>query len=83
MDYKDYKNWAKEYRQQVEILDRKLNGRKGKKKFPTAEERIVFENTTRILYEMRLDCIRTLAVLEQKAQQIKEAEMYAESRVIA
>ena len=44
---------------------------------------MVFENTTRILYEMRLDCIRTLAVLEQKAQQIKEGEMYAESRVIA
>lgn len=81
MDYTDYKNWAEEYRNQVEILDRKLSGRKGRKNFPTAEERYIFENTTRILYEMRLDCIRTLAVLEQKAQQIKEAELYAKSVV--
>ena len=81
MDYTDYKNWANEYRQQVEVLDRKLNGRKDKKKFPTAEERMVFENTTRILYEMRLDCIRTLAILEKKAKQIREEETYAESVV--
>lgn len=81
MNYTDYKNWANEYRQQVEILEKKLGERKNRRRFPTAEERMVFENTTRILREMRSDCIRTLAVLEQRAQQIKEAEMYGESIV--
>ena len=81
MDYTDYKNWANEYRQQVEVLETKLSSRSGKKKFPTAEDRRIFENTTRILEEMRKDCIRTLAILEQKAKEIKEAEQYAESIV--
>lgn len=81
MNYTDYKNWAEEYRQQVDVLDRKLSERSGRRMFPTAEERRIFENSTRILYEMRLDCIRTLAILEKKAKQIREEETYAESVV--
>ena len=81
MNYTDYKNWANEYREQVEVLEMKLEERKNRKRFSTAEERMVFENTTRIFREMRRDCIRALAVLEQRAEQIKEAEMYGESIV--
>ena len=81
MTYIDYMNWAKEYRDQVEVIERKLEKRKGKQHFPTPDDRRVFESTTRVLYEMRLDCIRAAATLESKAQEIKEAEQYAEDSI--
>lgn len=81
MTYTDYMNWAKEYRDQVEVLERKLEKRKGKQHFKTPDDRRVFESTTRILYEMRLDCIKTAAVLEKKAFSIREDEQYAEDSI--
>lgn len=76
MNYTDYENWADEYRQQVEILNRKLEGRHRSRRFATAEDRQIFEHSTRILEDMRRDCVRTLAILDQKAREIKEAEQY-------
>lgn len=81
MNYIDYRNWADEYRQQVEVLNRKLKGRYRKRKFSTAEDRQLFENSTRILEEMRRDCIAALVILEQRASAIKEEEQYAENVV--
>lgn len=82
MNYIDYENWAEEYRQQVEVLDRKLKGRhRRNRRFATAEQRTQYENTTRIFEEMRRDCASAFAILKQRAEEIKEEEQRAESIV--
>ena len=73
MNYWDYVNWANEYKQQVEVLDKKLQNRKNVKSFPTAQDRLQFENATRILYSMKLDCMKTAAILDQKAESLRAA----------
>ena len=75
MNYIDYENWAAEYKEQVEILNRMLEGRSQRKVFASCDERKDFERATRLLYGMRNDCIRTQAILEQKAKAIKETEL--------
>lgn len=79
MTYIDYINWAREYKEQIEVIDRKLEKRRGKHRFESPEDRRAFESTTRILYEMRSDCIKAAAALENKAFTIREEEQYAEN----
>ncbi len=79
MNYIDYINWANEYEDQVKILEKKLEKRKLKKFFETTEEKKIFESSTRILYEMKLDCIKTAALLRNRAEKIREEEIYAEN----
>ena len=79
MNYIDYENWAEEYRQQVEILDRKLFGRYKRQFFPSPEARTVYENTTRILEEMRRECVKTYITLRKRARKIKEDEQYGKN----
>lgn len=81
MNYKDYFNWAQEYRSQAEILDRKLNERKKPRYFETSEQKKAFESSTRILYEMKLECLKTMLILEKKAEEIRESESRAENIV--
>lgn len=76
MNYQDYINWAEEYREQADILERKLAEKKEPRRFATALERSEFESSVRILYGMKLDCIKTMAILEEKARTIKEREMF-------
>lgn len=83
MDYKDYFDWANEYRQQADILSKKLAERRKTKKFPTAEQRKAFENATKILYEMHKECVNTMVILEEKARDIKERENYAKRNTIS
>ncbi len=82
MNYIDYAEWAEEYREQVEILEKKLKGRRRRnRKFPTPEERQMYENTTKILEDMKRDCLYALTILEQRATEIKEEEKNAENTV--
>lgn len=82
MNYTDYAEWAEEYREQVEVLEKKLKGRRRRnRKFATAEERQIYENTTKILEDMKRDCLYALAILEQRAIDIKEEETNAENTV--
>lgn len=81
MDYKDYFDWAQEYRSQAEILSRKLEERKAPQYFETSEQKKSFESATRMLYEMKLECIKTMNILERKAVEIKECEEHAENIV--
>lgn len=83
MTYKDYFDWANEYRQQADILSKKLAERRKTKKFPTAEQRKAFENATKILYEMHKECVNTMVILEEKARDIKERENYAKRNTIS
>ena len=75
MNYKDYIKWAEEYREQADILDRKLAEKKEPRRFATAMERSEFESSVRILYGMKLDCLKTMAILEDRARSIKEREL--------
>ena len=82
MNSADYIEWANEYRQQVEVLEAKLKGRRRRnRKFPTAEDRQLYENTTKILEDMRKDCLYALGILEQRAEEIKEEEENAKNTV--
>ncbi len=76
MNYKDYFDWAQEYRTQAEILNKKLEDRKKSKKIMTPEQTKEFDSATRMLYEMRLECTKTMVILENKAKEIKEREDY-------
>ena len=83
MDYKDYLNWANEYRQQADILSKKLAERRKIKKFATSEQRKAFESATKILYEMHKECTNTMVILEGKAREIREREEYAKRNTVA
>lgn len=72
MTYKDYFDWANEYREQGEVLERLLNNRKSGRRKLTAEQQVAFDSESRTMYLMKLDCERTAAVLEQKARVIRE-----------
>lgn len=72
MDYKDYFNWADEYRKQEQILDDMLKKRKNKCKGLTYEQQKAFDYTTRMIYGMKLDCANTASILGYKAKVIKE-----------
>lgn len=72
MDYNDYYDWAQEYRQQELVLEKKLKNRRGKNSNLTLDQQIIFDNTTKQLYAMKLECRNTALILENKAQRIKE-----------
>ncbi len=74
MTYKDYKRWAREYKVQADVLGEKIEKRRAKRFFDSAEEREDNENAVQMLYEMRRDCLCTYKLLMTKADQIKEAE---------
>lgn len=72
MTYKDYFNWAEEYKQQAGILEKRLERRKAERKNISAAQLAAFENDCAMLYKMKLECQHTGAILEQKAVAIKE-----------
>lgn len=74
MTYEDYISWANEYREQVKVVEKKLEEHRGKKRFATARERQRTESAIRLLYEMRKDCLETALYLEHIAKKIKEKE---------
>lgn len=72
MTYTDYFDWAKEYKEQGEVLENMLSRRRDSRSKLTADQQIAFDSASRMIYLMKLDCEKTAAVLEQKANVIKE-----------
>lgn len=75
MTYEDYISWANDYREQVAIIEKKLEKYKKKKRFATPKERTCFESDRRILNEMRRECLETALHLEHIAERIRKTEM--------
>ncbi len=74
MTYIDYINWAQEYREQAELIDKKLAERIKRRTFTTPEERSEYERGTQMLYDMRRECRFTCDLLARRAESIREAE---------
>lgn len=76
MTYQDYINWADEYRQQVESIEKLIQKKKRQihSRFKTANERAVAEKGLSELYAMKSDCIKAAARLSEQARVIKEKE---------
>ncbi|MBQ2604249.1 MAG: hypothetical protein VZR27_00245 [Acutalibacteraceae bacterium] len=74
MTYQDYIAWAKEYKSQADIICKKLNEKKGRIRYASAQERSEEEKKEQLLYAMKLDCLKTMAELEAIAKHIKESE---------
>lgn len=83
MTYEDYISWANDYREQVAIIEKKLEKHKGKKRFATAKERQCFESDRRILNEMRRECLETALHLEHIAERIRKTEMNRTYRCVS
>ncbi len=80
MTYQDYEKMADEYRAQAELLGKKLETRRKRRSFASAEERSEHETALKLLNEMKLDCRATETRLRNIAEYIKEADDHEESR---
>ena len=76
MTSEDYFNWAAEYRQQVESIEKLIQKKKRQinSRFKTANERAIAEKSLLELYEMKSDCIKAAARLSEQARTIREKE---------
>ena len=76
MTSENYFNWAAEYRQQVESIEKLIQKKKRQinSRFKTTHERAIAEKSLSELYEMKSDCIKAEARLSEQARTIREKE---------
>ncbi len=75
MTYQDYLDCALQYREQADKLDSIIKENSKPRRFKTAEERSENERSGRILYAMKLECLKTMVVLEQRGKEIRKQEL--------
>lgn len=74
MTRKDYFEWAKEYKQQVDILTDKIKKKEAlrRTRFKRVKDKIENERSLLVLYEMRNDCLYTMNELMKKAKSMED-----------
>lgn len=80
MTYDDYIEWANKYNTQAAVIGEKIEKRRRLKRFPSAKEREKNERAITMLYEMRRDCLRTYALLSERAEIIRRSEEHEKHR---
>lgn len=74
MTRKDYFEWAKEYKQQVDILTERIKKKEAlrRTKFKRAKDKTENERSLLILYEMRNDCLYAMNELMKKTKSMED-----------
>ncbi len=74
MNYQDYFDCALQYKEKADVLDRILKENSKNKRYSTVQELAESERSSRLIYEMKLECLKTMAVLEKRGREIMESE---------
>lgn len=68
----DYLNWAKEYKEQADIIEQKIQEKQKIKRFKTSKERAHHEKSLLNLYNMRNDCLYSMSRLIKQAESMED-----------
>lgn len=68
----DYLNWAKEYKEQATIIEKKIQEKKQIKHFKTCKERNLNDKSIESLYSMKNDCLYAMACLIKQAESMED-----------
>ncbi len=77
MNYQDYLDCALQYKEKADQLERLLKENSRDRVYDTVQELAESERSLRVIYEMKLECLKTMAILEKRGREIMEREMYA------